>query len=87
MVRPEFVWAALDCPSGLATNAFDDVGRILLGRLAADLRVPVPGNATYVPVAWPVSRDGRKLHTRSALFSDTGELHAVARAVWIEVAA
>ena len=85
-VAPEFVWAALDCPSGLATNAWDDVGLILLGRLAADLRAPLPGEATYVASAWPVERDGRKLHTCSALFSATGELHAVARAVWIELA-
>jgi hypothetical protein len=46
----------------------------------------VPGNATYVLTAWPVARDGRKLHTCSALFSERGDLHAVARAVWIEVA-
>jgi hypothetical protein len=85
-VRTEFVWAALDCPSGLATNSFDDVGRILLGRLTAELRAPLPGSGSYVLTAWPLERDGRKLHTCSALFSEQGELHALARAVWIEVA-
>ena len=85
-VRPEFVWAALDCPSGAATTAFEGVGRSLLGRLAADLRAPVPGAGTHVLTAWPVQRDGRKLHTCSALFTERGERCAVARAVWIEVA-
>jgi hypothetical protein len=86
-VRREFAWAALDCPSGIVTDLLgDDVGRMLLGRLTADLRLPVEVGADYVLQAWPLERDGRKLHTASALFSAAGELHAVARAVWIEVA-
>jgi hypothetical protein len=85
-VRPEFVWAALDCPSGLVTNLLGDIGLMLLGRLTADLRVPVPGRGSYVLTAWPLGRDGRKMHTCSALFSEHGDLHAMARAVWIEVA-
>lgn len=84
-VRNEFVWAALDCPSGIVTDLFGDVGRILLGRLAADLRRPVRVGAAHVVQAWPISREGRKLHTASALFSEAGELCAVARAVWIDV--
>ncbi len=86
-VRDEFVWGALDCPSGIVTDLFDDVGLILLGRLAADLRSPVEVGEPHVVQAWPVSRDGRKLHTASALFTAAGELCAVARAVWIEVPA
>jgi hypothetical protein len=45
----------------------------------------LPGPSTTVVQAWPTSRDGRKLHTASALFSAEGELCAVARAVWIEL--
>jgi hypothetical protein len=85
-VRDEFVWGALDCPSGIVTDLFGDVGRILLGRLAADLRHPVRAGAPYVVQAWPIHRDGRKLSTASALFTADGQLCAVARAVWIEVA-
>lgn len=86
-VRDEFVWAALDCPSGIVTALFGDVGLILLGRLAADLKSPVMAGAPHVVQAWPVTRDGRKLHTASALFTATGELCSVGRAVWIEVPA
>lgn len=84
-VRDEFVWGALDCPGGIVTDLFGDVGLILLGRLAADLRAPVRAGAPHVVQAWPVSRDGRKLHTASAVFTADGSLCAVARAVWIEV--
>ena len=86
-VRDEFVWGALDCPGGIVTDLFGDVGLILLGRLAADLRAPVRAGAPHVVQAWPVSRDGRKLRTASAVFTADGSLCAVARAVWIEVPA
>jgi len=62
-----------------------DVGMILLGRLAADLKRPVTAGEPHVVQAWPVARDGRKLNTASALFAAAGDLCAVARAVWIEV--
>ena len=86
-VGAEFVWGALDCPSGIVTDLFREVGLILLGRLAADVRRPVVAGTPHVVQAWPVARDGRKLHTASALFTADGTLCAVARAVWIEVPA
>jgi hypothetical protein len=85
LVRPEFVWAALDCPSGLVTNIFGAEGRVLLGRLAVDVLEPVAGGAEYILTSWPNDRAGRKMLTGSALFSGEGQLHAVARAVWIEL--
>jgi hypothetical protein len=85
LTRPEFTWAALDCPSGLVTNTFEAVGRILLGRLTADLRGAPRTGEDHVLTAWPISRDGRKLHTGSALFTASGELLASANAVWIDV--
>ncbi len=84
-VRPELVWAALDCPSGIVTNRFDELGTVILGRLAAELLRPVPVGETHVLTAWTIGREGRKLDTGSALFSDAGELLATARARWIEL--
>lgn len=86
VVRDEFVWAALDCPSGVATELFGEIGLMLLGRLTADLRRPVEAGAEHVVQAWAIDRDGRKLNTASALFTPEGELCAAARAVWIELA-
>lgn len=85
VVADEFVWAALDCPSGIVTDQFGDVGQILLGRLAADLMRPVIAEQPHIVEAWTVKRDARKLHTASALFSPEGELCACAKALWIEV--
>ena len=84
-VRPEFVWAALDCPSGIVTNRFGNVGMMLLGRLAVELLGPVPAGESCVLTAWTVAREGRKLDTGSALFDADGDLLASARARWIEL--
>jgi hypothetical protein len=85
-VRPEVVWAALDCPSGIAAAEATDLGgdtAILLGRMTASLRVvPRAGDQCQV-VAWPGGRDGRKLQAGSALLGPGGELLATASAVWL----
>ena len=82
-VRREVVWAALDCPGAFAVG-FSGRGEIVLGRLAARIdRLPRPGERCAV-VGWPLGEDGRKLYAGTALFSDGGELYAVARATWIE---
>ena len=86
VVHPEFVWAALDCPTGWATfQAAPDAGLMLLGRLAARLQRPVAAGKTYVAAAWPTGRDGRKHYATGAILSADGELHAVSRATWIEL--
>ena len=84
MVRPEIVWAALDCPGVFAfIQSADDV--VLLGRLAARLVAPVRQGERYVAMGWPLGSEGRKLYAGSALLAENGELHAVARATWFRV--
>ena len=87
-VRPEVVWAALDCPSGIAAAEAAGLGQeaaILLGRMTARLAVlPAPGGE-YQVIAWPAGRDGRKLSAGSALLGPGGDVLAVARAVWLTV--
>jgi hypothetical protein len=87
-VRPEVVWAALDCPSGIAAAEAADLGHdtaILLGKMTASLAVmPAAGDQCLV-IAWPDGRDGRKLLAGSALLGPGGEVLAAARAVWLTV--
>ena len=87
-VRPEVVWAALDCPSGIAAAEAAGLGQeapILLGRMTARLAaLPALGGECRV-IAWPAGRDGRKLTAGSALLGPGGEVLAVARAVWLAV--
>jgi hypothetical protein len=86
--RPEVVWAALDCPSGIAAAEASDLPAdtaVLLGRMTASLAaLPAPGDQCRV-VSWPTGRDGRKLLAASALLAPGGEVLAAARAVWITV--
>jgi hypothetical protein len=85
-VRPEFVWAALDCPSGWAVFGDPSQGRpAVLGRLAARLIAPVQPSERCVVIGWPLGEDGRKLYSGTALFSHDGELRAVARATWVRL--
>jgi len=80
------VWAALDCPGGIAAMLVPDFGLAVLGRLRAQLRSPLEAGRDYVAVGWPIDRDGRKLSAGTAIFDpDGGEPLAVSEATWIEL--
>jgi hypothetical protein len=81
-VRPELVWAALDCPSGWAVDDFQREG-VLLGRMAAGIHELPRVGEPHVVVGWPVSEEGRKRQAGSALYTSAGDLLAVARSTWI----
>ncbi len=87
-VRPEVVWAALDCPSGIAAGEGTDLGQdtaIVLGQMTASLSaLPAPGDQCQV-IAWPAGRDGRKLTAGSALLGPRGDVLAIAATIWITV--
>ncbi len=84
-MAPEIVWAALDCPGGIAGMLVPNVGITMLGRLAARIEGRFEEGMTCVVVGWPIERDGRKLQAGTAILSSEGELLAQARATWIEV--
>jgi hypothetical protein len=86
LVFPEFVWAAPDCPGAFSFDTSEGTAP-LLGEIAALLRAPVLANERYVVVGWETGRDGRRHYTGTALFSETGECRALARATWFEVPA
>ena len=80
-IRPEIVWAALDCPGAFAVG-FSERGETVLGRMAAEIvALPEPGERCIV-IAWPLGEDGRKLYAATALFSG-GRLLGRARQTWI----
>ena len=90
VVAHQFVWAALDCPTGFASVGAQHLGMtgnetILLGRMSAHVsRRPNPGDRCII-VAWPTGRDGRKLFANSALLKPNGEVLAFATATWVLV--
>ena len=90
LVAPEFLWSALDCPTGFACNYDQQNGSfgttpLLLGRMSARIESrPRPGERCII-TAWPTGRDGRKHTADAALHDEAGTLLAVAKTTWIAV--
>ncbi|WP_416902544.1 hypothetical protein [Micromonospora echinospora] len=84
-VRPETVWAALDCPGGWAVIG---PGRpYVLGRIAVRVvALPRPGDECVVTGA-AGGGEGRKALVHSSLYAPDGALLAHARATWIALPA
>jgi hypothetical protein len=90
LVAPEFLWSALDCPTGYASchdrerGGFDPTPT-LLGRMSARIEMrPCPGERCVI-TAWETGRDGRKRVAEAAAYGEAGTLLAAARATWIAV--
>jgi len=83
VVRPEFVHAALDCPSYWA---LPHAGKpALLARLTAHIDAPLPrAGEELIVAAWPLSSDGRKHRGAAALYHANGAVIARSEALWIE---
>lgn len=81
-VRPEFMWAALDCPGWHAV--MPDSRMALLAEFTAHVDRPVHIGESCSVIGWHVSSNGRKHEAGTALFDEDGVLCARARALWIE---
>lgn len=84
-VRPEFLWAALDCPGGFAVLPDAEGGSIVLGRMAGKLVLPVWPGEQLVVIGWRMGKEGRKMYSGSAIFSEGGSLHGFARSTWFRL--
>ncbi len=84
-VSPEFLWAALDCPGAFAFPMPKD-GAVLLGELRVELLGEVAAGERRVLVAWELDHRGRKHHTATALFGESGTCRGFGLGTWIEVA-
>ena len=83
----EFLWAALDCPSGFALWSPREGATVVLGQLTASIQGQLMPGDKCVALGWPLHVDGRKRFAGSAVYSEQGQLVALARAIWIEVPA
>lgn len=81
-IRPEFIWAALDCPGYFAT-AYPELA--LLGEFTVQIDRLVRIDEPCVVVAWSIGKDGRKHQAGTALFGEDGKQCAVGVATWIEL--
>lgn len=81
-VKSEFVWAALDCPGGIASMG-DEFQPLLLGRLAVQIEQRPLVDQPCIVVGWEIAQEGREHFAGTALFSEDGRLLAYGRAIWI----
>lgn len=82
-LAPEFIHAALDCPSYWA---LPHAGKpALLARMTASIDAALPRvGEPLIVAAWALGSDGRKHRGASALYTANGALIARAEALWIE---
>jgi hypothetical protein len=83
-VRPEFVWAALDCPTYFAAYLHEEQRLAFLVRDSVEIQAPVPSGEELVAIAWPLRVEGRKRFAGSALLAATGEVLASCEALILE---
>lgn len=86
LVAAPILWAALDCPTGLAWMHASDgtaTGPAVLGRLAVRIdRRPAVGEHLLVE-GWQREAEGRKRHAAAAVRTHDGEVLAVSKATWV----
>jgi hypothetical protein len=81
-VRPEFMWAALDCPTiwALVLHGRPDTDeRAVTGRLAVDILSPALAGCPQVVMGWKVGESGRTQVAGGAIYSANGRLLAKAK--------
>lgn len=84
LVKPPFIWAALDCPGAYAAMG-DQKLTIVLGRMTAQLHRSLKVGEQCIIHAWPIGHDGRKHFSGTAIYDQTGALVGSAKATWFEI--
>jgi hypothetical protein len=86
-VRPEFLWAALDCAGGVGAlwDTAPNGPPFVLGRLSVRQMGVVRATEPHVVVGWRLAAEGRKMLAGSALFTADGQAVGAARATWIRL--
>ena len=82
-IKPEFVWAALDCPGAFAAQDPGDGRTALTGRMTARVIEPPRVGERCAVVGWRLGVDGRKLYSGTALYTEQGRLCAIGHCTWI----
>jgi hypothetical protein len=83
-IRPEFLWAALDCPGAFAVN-FSEEKVLVLGRLTVAISYRPQAAEPCLVIGWPMGSDGRKYFAGTAVFTTDGKLCGAGQATWIQL--
>lgn len=82
LLPERLVWTALDCPGQFAWLA-TGIRTGMLGRMTARLLRPLPADADYVVIGWPIEVERRKHFAGTAIFDAAGNLCALSQQTWI----
>lgn len=85
LVRSEFVWAALDCPTAYACSGPEGLRSILLGRQAVRVIRRPASMSRCIITARQTKVDGRKYFAEALLLDEKGQRLGECKATWIEV--
>jgi hypothetical protein len=84
LLTPEATWAALDCPAGMAwSHRLGRSASIMTVRMTVAIDQPLAPGARYRVLAWPLQRDGRKLHAGTAILDAGGAVRARSQQLWL----
>ena len=83
LLRPEIIWAALDCPSAFALP--DETFFVLLGEMSAKIYERPRAGEELIVTGWHERSEGRKHWAGAALHSADGNLLAQSDTLWIEL--
>ena len=56
---------------------------IVLGRFSVKTVADILINEKYIVTGWGIERDGRKIYTGTAIFTEAGEVCAFGKGTWI----
>ena len=80
----EATWAALDCPAGMAwSQRLQRSATIVTARMTATIHQPLRAGERLRVLAWPLHREGRKLHAGSAIVDAQGVVRARSLQLWL----
>ena len=82
-IKSAFLWGVIDCPGAWAVQEPDDWRPALTGRLTAKVIAPPRVGERCAVVGWKIGAEGRKLHSGTVLYTESGRLCAIAHGTWI----
>jgi hypothetical protein len=83
LIKDIFLWAALDCPGGIACVG-DHIQPLLLGKFAVQIKEHTKVNQPCVVTGWSIAQEGRKHFAGTALYWEDGKLLAYGKSIWIQ---
>jgi hypothetical protein len=83
LIRPEMIWAALDCPGSVAWVLDTEGQGGALGAMTCEIHRRPTVREPCIIAAWRLGAERRKRFSGTALYSASGQVLASSRQIWI----